>query len=262
MSEEENAYDIVTMYKYEYRLKMGVNPMRIAICDDESDALDMLQSLLEHNGRVSQIGKYMSAKQLQDAILDGECFDLIFMDIELSEPKNGIDLASSVNEVCSDTQIIFVTGHPDCYYQQIFLKPINLCGYLAKPVDPDVLEKLLQKAFETIQSLEAQKLLIQQNGTIHSVLISKIQYLESRGHQVTIHTADEKFICYERLEKLMERLSLSFFQCHKSYLVNMDFIRRIEKSSVLLKNGMEIPISKAKYSDTRTAFFRYMGETL
>lgn len=236
--------------------------MRIAICDDETDALDMLQSRLEHNGRVSQIRKYLSAKQLQDAIADGECFDLIFMDIELNEPKNGIDVASSVNEVCSDTQIVFVTGHPDCYYQQIFLKPVNLCGYLAKPVDPYFLEKLLQKALETIRALGAQKLLIQRNGTIHLILISKIKYLESRGHQITIHTDDESIICYERLEKLMERLSPSFFQCHKSYLVNMDFIRRIEKSSVLLKNGGEIPISKAKYADTRNAFFRYMGENL
>ncbi len=235
--------------------------MRIAICDDETDALDILQSRLEHNSRISQIGKYLSAKQLQDAIAEGECFDLIFMDIELNAPKNGIDLASSVNEACSDTQIVFVTGHPDCYYQQIFLKPVNLCGYLAKPVDSAVLEKLLQKAMETIRAREAQKLLIQQNGTIHAVPISRIKYLESRGHQVIIHT-DEKLICYERLEKLMARLSRSFFQCHKSYLVNMDFIRRIEKSSALLKNGEAIPISKAKYADTRTAFFRYMGETL
>lgn len=236
--------------------------MRIAICDDETDALDMLQSQLEHNGRINQIVKYLSAQQLQDAIAEGECFDLIFMDIELNAAKNGIDLAASVNKVCADTQIVFVTGHPGCYYQQIFLKPVNLCGYLAKPTDPAVLEKLLQKAMEAIRAREAQKLLIQRNGTIHSVLISKIKYLESQGHQVTIYTADEKLVCYERLDKLMERLSRSFFQCHKSYLVNMDFIRRIEKNSVLLKNDEEIPISKAKYADTRTAFFRYMGETL
>lgn len=235
--------------------------MRVAICDDETEALALIQAHLEQSGRVKQIKRFLSAKHLQDAVGDGERFDLIFMDIELNAPKNGIELAAWVNEACSDTQIVFVTGHPDCYYQQIFLKPVNLCGYLTKPVDPAVLEKLLQKAMETIRAREAQKLLIQQNGTIHAVPISRIKYLESRGHQVIIHT-DEKLICYERLEKLMTRLSRSFFQCHKSYLVNMDFIRRIEKSSALLKNGEEIPISKAKYADTRTAFFRYMGETL
>jgi len=236
--------------------------LRVAICDDETNALDLLQSRLEQNERANQIKRFLSGKQLRDAIAEGERFDLIFMDIEWNGPQNGIDFASEVNETCPNTQIIFVTGHPDRFFQQIFLKPVHLCGYLDKPIDPDVLEKLLQKALEAIHAREAQQLLIQQNGTIHSVLISKIQYLESRGHQVTIHTADEKFICYERLEKLMEQLSLSFFQCHKSYLVNMDFIRRIEKSSVLLKNGGEIPISKARYADTRTALFRYMGETL
>ena len=236
--------------------------MRVAICDDETEALTLLQARLEQSGRVKQIKRFLSAKPLQDAVADGERFDLIFLDIEWNQSQNGLDFSCTVNETCPNTQVIFVTGHPDCYYQQIFLKPVNLCGYLAKPVDPALLEKLLQKAMETIRAREAQKLLIQQNGTIHAVPISKIKYLESRGHQVTIHTADEKLLCYERLDKLMERLSRSFFQCHKSYLVNMDFIRRIEKNSVLLKNGEEIPISKAKYADTRTAFFRYMGETL
>ncbi len=236
--------------------------MRIAICDDETDALALLQSRLEQNGQISELKTYRSARQLRDAFAEGACCDLIFMDIELNESENGIGLASWVNEVCPDVQIIFVTGHPDHYCQQIFLKPVNLCGYLTKPVDPKILGKLLRKAVENMRVRAAQKLLIKQKGTVHAVPTSKIRYLESQGHQLTIHTAEESYLCYERLETLKERLSGSFLQCHKSYLVNMDFIRHIEKHSILLKSGEEIPVSKANYADTRIAFFRYMGETL
>ena len=236
--------------------------MRVAICDDEIDALEQLQSQLEQNGRMNQIKSFLSAKQLQTAIAEGENFDLLFMDIEWNEPQNGIDFASVVNETCPETQIIFVTGHPDCYYQQIFLRPLNLCGYLTKPVDPDILEKLIQKALAVIQAREEQKLLIQHKGTIHAVLFHKIRYLESRGHQLTIHTTDGSLMCYEQLEKLKERLAHNFYQCHKSYLVNMDCIRRIEKNSILLKTGEKLPVSKAKYAETRAAFFRYISEML
>lgn len=205
--------------------------MRIGICDDETDALDMLQSQLEEVGRANQIERFSSACSLRNAIDSSKYFDLIFMDIELSELQNGIDFASSVNETCPDIQIVFVTGHPDRYYQQIFLKQVNLCGYLEKPVDRNVLKKLLQKALEIIRKRESQTLLIQQNGTVNAIPNSKIQYIESSGHQLIVHTADEIFICYERLEKLKDRLPESFLQCHKSYLVNMDFIRRVKKTA-------------------------------
>lgn len=236
--------------------------MRVAICDDEMGALELLQSRLEQNGRANQIKCFLSAKQLQAAIAEGECFDLLFMDIEWNEPQNGIDFASAVNEACPDIQIIFVTGHPDRYYQQIFLKPLNLCGYLDKPIAPDILEKLMRKALAVIQEREKQKLLIQHKGTIHAVFFHKIRYLESQGHQLTIHTAEGTLMCCERLEKLKESLTHNFYQCHKSYLVNMDCIRHIEKNSILLKTGEKLPISKAKYAAMRTAFFRYMNETL
>lgn len=236
--------------------------MRIAICDNELDALELLQLQLEQNGRAKQIKRFLSLKQLQDAIAEGETFDLLFMDIEWNQTQNGIDFASTVNETCPDTQIIFVTGHPDRYYQQIFLKPLNLCGYLEKPVDANILEKLMQKALAVIQTREEQKLLIQHKGIIHAVFFHKIRYLESRGHLLTIHTTDGNLMCYDQLEKLKERLTLNFYQCHKSYLVNMDCIRRIEKNSILLKTGEELPVSKSKYAETRAAFFRYIGETL
>ena len=236
--------------------------MRIALCDDEIDALNVLQTCLEQNNPANQISRFLSAKQLLDAIEKGDLFDLVFMDIEWNGPQNGIDFASAVNARCPETQIIFVTGHPDRFYQKIFLKPVNLCGYLSKPVDPSVLEKLLQKALSVIQTREAQLLLIQHKGTAYAIPVHKICYLESRGHQLTVHTSEDSVTCYERLEKLKERLPGNFQQCHKSYLVNMDYIRHIEKNGILLKSGEELPVSKTRYVETRTAFFRYLGEAL
>lgn len=236
--------------------------MNIAICDDEIVDLEALQHHLEKNSRINKIRKFLSARQLQDAIEKGDHFDLIFMDLEWNEQQNGIDFASKVNENCPDTQIIFVTGHPDRFYQRIFLKPVNLCGFLGKPVDATVLEKLIQKAWAVIRTQEARPLLIQHKGTIHSIPVHKIRYLESRGHQLTVHTTEDSVTCYERLEKLKEHLPKGFQQCHKSYLVNMDCIRHIEKDGILLNNGEALPVSKAKYAETRAAFFRYMGETL
>ncbi|QOX64901.1 response regulator transcription factor [Anoxybacterium hadale] len=236
--------------------------MRVAICDDQAEALELLQSRLEQNGRANVIDCYLSVKQLHQAISEGKSYDLLFMDIDWNQEKTGIDFAHSLNELCPELQIVFVTGHPDSYYQQIFLKHINLCGYMGKPIDLEILEKLMQKALSAIRTKETQQLLIQQQGISHAIPIHKIYYLESRGHQLTIHTAEESLTCYERLENMKERLPRSFHQCHKSYLVNMDYIRLIQQQGILLKTGEKLPVSKAKYADTRAAFFRYIGQTL
>ena len=96
-----------------------------------------------------------------------------------------------------------------------------------------------------------------------------IELLQSNARISVKKLAQEVFLSapavsarLERLEKLKERLPRSFHQCHKSYLVNMDCIRHIRQQSILLKTGEELPVSKARYAETRAAFFRYMGETL
>ena len=236
--------------------------MRIAICDNEKKVLESIRALVESNERVNQIHEFLSLDEIWEAIEEGENFDLILMDIEWNLPKNGIDFAAELVQVSPNTQIIYVTGYGDKFAQQIFLKPGNICGYLVKPVQEDLLAQLIEKAWQTVQEWEEEKLTIQQRGVIHAVPIRKIYYLESRGHQVMIHTAREPILCYDRLESIKERLPAYFLQCHKSYLVNLDNVRRIEKNRMILTNKAEVPISKSRYSRAREAYFRYAGERL
>ena len=236
--------------------------MRVALCDDENAATEYLRGQLEQNANINHIRCFQSFSGLFDTLEDGEHFDIVFMDIDWHGEKSGIDFASVLAELSPQTQIIYVTGHSDRFVQRIFLKDATLCGYLVKPVDAALLDALVEKAARTIQSLEEQKLLIQQKGAVYAIPYGEICYLDSRGHQLTVHTVNGSILCYERLEEMKQRLPGRFFQCHKSFLVNMDAVRRIDKNRILLKTGEEIPISKAKYTDTRTAYFRYMGEMI
>ncbi|HHV09857.1 MAG TPA: response regulator transcription factor [Clostridiales bacterium] len=236
--------------------------MRVAICDDEIIALDSLRMLLKHHAKIQTLRSFLSPELLLEAVDQGEYFDVVFMDIEWKQSLNGIDFASELNNASPCTQIIYVTGYNDRFSQRIFLKPSNLCGYLLKPIDSVLLDNMLQKAWDTFQKLETQKLIIQHNSAVHAIPFHTICYMESQGHQLIIHTLQDRIICYERLELLKQRLPKQFLHCHKSYLVNMDHIRRIENRQIILKRGEELPVSKAKYAETRSAYFRYMGEIL
>lgn len=236
--------------------------MRIAICDNEKGALESLRSLVETSSYVNHVHSFLSLEELREAIEFGAHFDLVLLDIEWNLPSNGIDFAAELYPISPSTQIIYVTGYNDRFSQQIFLKPANICGYLVKPVERELLFQLLAKAWKTAEEWEEQKLLVQQKGVLHAIPLRKIYYLESRGHQVTVHTAEDRILCYDRLESMKDRLPEHFLQCHKSYLVNLDNVRRVERNRMVLKNEEEVPISKARYAQARTAYFRYAGENL
>ena len=236
--------------------------MRIAVCDNESMAADILLQKIYDITRSAHIQKFTTIQQFWDVLEEGGAFHVVFMDIDWEQSLNGIEFAARLYEIRPNTQIIYVTGYNDRFSQQIFLKTANLCGYLLKPVDEVLLCGLLQKAEDAFARQLDEKLLVQQKGIIHAVGFREIVFLESAGHKVLIHTHDRLLSCYERLELIKVRLSDCFLQCHKSYLVNMDYIQYIEKKGILMYNGERIPVSKAQYASTRSTFFRYMGKML
>lgn len=89
----------------------------------------------------------------------------------------------------------------------------------------------------------------------------EILYLESLGHTVNIHTAEEQITVYARLNNILQLLPDGFIQCHKSFVVNMRQIRRFQAPDILLKNGAKIPVSRNRYAETKSAYFKFMGQT-
>ena len=236
--------------------------MRVAICDDDIIAINLLRGYLEQHENISALRSFLSPERLLDAIRQGECFDAVFMDIDWKQDLNGIDYACAINGESPLTLIIYVTGYNDRFSQNIFLKPSNLCGYLIKPVDPSLLDTILQKAWGIVQNQVVQKLVIKYNNAVHAIPYHTIRYIESQGHQLLIHSLQNTVICYERLELLKKRLPKQFLHCHKSYLVNLDYVRHIENRRINLRDGEELPVSKARYAETRLMYFRYIGEQL
>lgn len=235
--------------------------MRVAVCDDEKKAILFLRELLKRDELVNGIGSFANQEEFLQKIRDGEKFDIVFMDIDWKKKTDGIQLSGMLYELTPMTQIIYVTGFNDRFSQQIFLEKSNLCGYLVKPVKEELLHKLLVKAKENAEHTE-EKLVVRQNGTIQAIPIREIRYLESKGHHVMIHTLEKTLELYGRLERVKEKLPESFLQCHKSYVVNMNYIMFIDKSEILLKGGARVNISREKYNEVRENYFRYMGEQL
>ena len=199
--------------------------MHIAVCDDEKNCLDNMEQLLKSYPGISRTEYYQKLEDLSAALKSGITYDLILMDIEWNQStENGIQFAAQYNLLSPQTQFIFVTAYNDKFSQKIFWETINLCGYLVKPVQKE--------------------------------------NLESKAHQIVIHTLSGEVTIYEKLDVYEKRLHKDFVRIHKSFLVNMRYIRRIEMKEVTMQDGTVLPVSKARYSASRDKYFRFMRAML
>ena len=239
-------------------MKRGTKMLRVAVCDDEQIVIEYLVDLLKDIKEIGTICKFTSQDELLAAVKNEDPFHVIFMDIDWKEEENGILLSSKIFDVCPDTQIIYVTGYNDRFSQHIFLENSNLTGYLVKPVQKELLERVWERALQKMKT-QTDKFTIDQKGIIRSIPYRDIYYMESQGHSVIIHTATEEIDLYTRLESCKQKLPKNFLQCHKSYLVNMDYINYINKNVITLEKQIEVPISRSRYESSREIFFRYMG---
>ena len=98
------------------------------------------------------------------------------------------------------------------------------------------------------------KLCINLKEGMEIVSITDIIRLESDSNYTTVCTVDGRKILVSRTMKLIEEElpNSLFIRCHKSHVVNVENIKTIRKTSLILDTGKEIPISRQKYKEVMT----------
>src|SRR5262245_902553 len=112
--------------------------MRVYIVDDEKLAVQRLQRLLDANGRVTIVGS-STDPEAAAAFLRGHDVDILFLDIQMP----GLSGFQLLERLDRDVAVIFTTAY-DRYAVDAFA--VNSIDYLLKPIDPERLERALDKA--------------------------------------------------------------------------------------------------------------------
>ena len=234
--------------------------IKIAICDDEANVRAYLISLIRAQSCPCEIVEYASAG---DCLADTQEIDLLFLDIELTTDRSGLDgmaLAGQIRERTTGTQpvIIFVTGY-ERYVFDAF--DVGAFQYLLKPVDEEKFSKVFSRAVAqigTAREKPGRVLTLQSANTSKTVPLDSIYYIESSNHKVELHLKNGEFACYAKIGDLELELQDQFFRIHKGYLVNLAYVAGYSKRSLTLTNGEELLLSKYKYQDFVKAYLHFL----
>ncbi|MGN0140890.1 MAG: LytR/AlgR family response regulator transcription factor [Roseburia sp.] len=228
--------------------------MRIAICDDlkceRKKVIEALNSVIS-NISVSEFDD--GNKLLESHFLHP--YDLIILDILM--PKiSGIDTAAALRKNDTKTPIIFMSTSEEFGVQSYRVLAFD---YLLKPIDKSQFKSCIRRLLSQREKRK-QYITVEYSGVEMKILMSNIQCLESNLRKVVFTLSENREI--EVNGKLTDfepfLLGHGFCRCHKSYLINLEHIDRLDGSMFYLTGGKSIKISRAYLQSAKKAYLEYV----
>ena len=162
----------------------------------------------------------------------------------------GLDLARRLRAEGCRSEMVFITSHFEFAGEGY---EVDALHYLIKPVADEALFRVLSRAAQHL-AVEPPFVLVTREGETFRLYESELIYVEAFLHEIVLHTRQGEIRLREPLSVFARKLSPDFFQCHRSFLVNLKAVRSIGRGRVRLESGAELPLSRGKYEEIHRAF--------
>lgn len=218
-------------------------PYRIAICDDSDVDAEYVSGLVRHWAEQRQAdvqaSRFPSAESFLFRYAEDKAFDIALLDIEMGA-MDGVTLAKRIRRDNETIQLVFITGFPDFLAEGYEVSALH---YLMKPVAKEKLFAVLDRAAANLAKTE-KRLAVTFDRETAFLPLRQILYIEAQKQYVLIHTEEQTYRRKTTLSDTMGELDEYFFQCQRSFVVNLRHVLRIKSDCVELKNGTQVPISR------------------
>jgi len=236
----------------------------IALCDDETKYLDFYETKIneianKHHLLVDII-RFKNGESLLFYLEDNpNKFEIIYLDI-LIGGMTGIETAMRIRKFNEFAKIIFLTSTESFVYNAFEAKASN---YLIKSLHDDKFETVFLSTVKSLNrflSKEVIRFKSQQEEIAFN--LSDITHFESFKRLVIVNTSNkEVHEFYYKLSDLIVGLQdKGFILTHRSYLVNLAYIKTISTNELTLKNNVIIPISRNLLKSVKQSFIEYLNK--
>ncbi|MBO4989226.1 MAG: response regulator transcription factor [Clostridia bacterium] len=237
-----------------------INNLKIAICDDDVEALLQIEGatakVLQSCGIKTEIEIFDSMRKLERA-LEETVFDLFLLDIDMGG-MDGIEFGQRLRAKKNKTEIIYVSNREDRVFESLEVRPfgfVRKSNFLKDMAS--VMRRFLQKAEQ--RKKDEAPIVVSSKGSLINVSVENLMYIEGAGKNQLFHltNGDREIVVQDSLENLEEKTrERGFLRVHKGFLVNYRFISVIGRSDITLLNGETIPLSRKKGIEIREQYLR------
>jgi len=231
--------------------------LSIAVCDDNETDLQYIAGMVNTWAARKRIFVTVATFPSSEAFLfhyaENRDYDILLLDVEMGK-INGVDLAKQLRSQESHVQIVFITGYPDFIAEGYEVAALH---YLMKPVEPEKLGQVLDRAADISQKERPFLLVSSERETIR-IFFDDIYYAESQGHYMLICTKQTQYRVRMTVSGLLDKLDEGFYRCSRSFVVSLRHICRVTKSEVVLENQVLLPLGRGQYDELNKTMIRYL----
>lgn len=201
---------------------------KILIVEDMKDQALGLQNILSNYSQDLDIIIASSYSEASQIIHEQDDFSLFFLDIQLSENVtsacDGVSLGLEIRDAKRylHTPIIYVTSYSNRI--QDALNKVHCFAFLYKPYSPQDVTNLLDELLSCQKSVQSLQLKID-TSIYANVELSQLIYVQAQGHYLLYKTTNGVYTSRQyNMKQLLQELPNNFIRCHKSYIINKNFI--------------------------------------
>lgn len=235
--------------------------LHIAICDDEQSFVDHLKSLIRQyaaeTGEEIKVSPYYDGLDLIEKY--DPTVDLIFLDIQM-KLVDGLRTAEKTRQMDEKVGIIFLTTLTQYGLEGYKYRAAD---YIIKPIRYVRLRDELNRFLSMSRQDASPSLIIKNDSGKYKIFLKSLRYIETFNRNLLFHTEQEKIICYKSMKEVEQELKgQGFARSHSSYLVNLFYIKGVQKLEITLVTGEILPISQPKRKQFMEELTEYWGDMI
>ena len=180
--------------------------------------------------------------------------EILLLDIDMPE-ISGMELAEQIFSSNMNTNVIFVTNRDDLVFQAIHYQPFR---FIRKEKLNQELDEAICHLINKLEKDEKMWEVQTKNGT-EILALKNILYIESCKHYLRIRHMDGECEMREKISNLEKWMSnYGFVQTHRSYLVNVRYMKMVRANEVELDNGEILSVSRDKAQEVKKKQMIYL----
>lgn len=210
--------------------------MNVLIAEDDASSRKLLRYFIGSLPHYEIVGEAANGEELIQLVTKAKP-DIALVDIGMPL-MDGMEAVKACKELFPSLQVIFITGHDEYAIEAFSVRAVD---YILKPIERNRLYSALERAAQASHSKPEHEpsvkknLMIKQHKNILFIPLDDIIFIERIDRKSVIHTKNNIFETNEALTSLEDALDSRFIASHRSYIINVGLLTKIEASGQMYK---------------------------